>query len=132
MEYILINSLGDYPEDFLFAKVDVEKKLIEDEKIDKRMRLEDFVLFLNIQNTVFMNDQKGIAFSIQKGLDNDYVFYNFLDNEDTDNTLSLFKKRLENMNYDLSKVRKLEPMELIQPDVLNGDLFLINFEICKP
>ena len=33
MTYIAINTIGEYPEDFLIAKVDVERKLIEDEVI---------------------------------------------------------------------------------------------------
>ena len=44
MQYISINSIGDYPEDFLIAKVDVERHLIETEAIEKRMKLEEFII----------------------------------------------------------------------------------------
>lgn len=131
MEYVLINSIGDYPEDFLFAKVDVEKKLIEDGEIEKRMKLEDFILYLNIQNKIYMNNQKGIAFSILSGLNEDYVFYNFLDADDNDGLFDSFKEKLESMKYDLSNLKELEPMQLLEPDVINGEFFMINFKMCK-
>ena len=50
MQYISINSIGDYPEDFLIAKVDVERHLIETEAIEKRMKLEEFIIYLNRNN----------------------------------------------------------------------------------
>ena len=131
MEYVLINSIGDYPEDFLFAKVDVEKKLIEDGEIEKRMKLEDFILYLNIQNKIYMNNQKGIAFSILNGLNKDYVFYNFLDTDGNDGLFDSFKEKLESMKYDLSNLKELEPMQLLEPDIMNGEFFMINFKICK-
>lgn len=131
MEYVLINSIGDYPEDFLFAKVDVEKKLIEDGEIEKRMKLEDFILYLNIQNKIYMNNQKGIAFSILSGLNEDYVFYNFLDAGDNDGLFDSFKEKLESMKYDLSNLKELEPMQLLEPDIINGEFFMINFKMCK-
>lgn len=131
MEYVLINSIGDYPEDFLFAKVDVEKKLIEDGEIEKRMKLEDFILYLNIQNKIYMNNQKGIAFSILSGLNEDYVFYNFLDQDGNDGLFESFKEKLESMKYDLSNLKELEPMQLLEPDIINGEFFMINFKMCK-
>ena len=131
MEYVLINSLGEYPEDFLFAKVDVEKKLIEDGKLEKRMKLEEFIIYLNIQDKIYMNNQKGIAFSILSGLNNDYVFFNFLDSENNDETFASFKKKMESLKYDLSHLKELEPMQLLEPDVINGEFFMINFKMCK-
>lgn len=131
MEYILINSIGEFPEDFLFAKVDVEKKLIEDGIIDKRMKLEEFILYLNLQDKVYMDNQKGIAFSILEGENNDYVFYSFLDATDTDKLFESFKKKIEGLKFKFDSLRKLEPMELIQDDILNGELFILNSVICK-
>lgn len=131
MEYILINSIGEFPEDFLFAKVDVEKKLIEDGTIDKRMKLEEFILYLNLQDKVYMDNQKGIAFSILEGENNDYVFYSFLDATDTDKLFESFKKKIEGLKFKFDSLKKLEPMELIQDDILNGELFILNSVICK-
>jgi len=130
MEYISINFTDGYPEDFLFAKVDIEKKMIEDGKIEKRMKIEDFFTSLDIQNSIYMKDQKGIAFSIQEGLDDSYIFYHFLDEED-DELFESFKKKLEKMKYSISKdsLTKPEPMQLLDPDFLSKELFMLDFEI---
>ena len=132
MEYILVNSIGDYPEDFLFAKVDIEKKLLEDRKIEKRMKLEEFILYLNIQDKIYMKGQKSIAFNIFEGLNNSYVFYSFLDADgDNEKLFESFKARLEKMKFNISKEKlsKVEPLQLLESDVLEGELFMLNFEI---
>ena len=133
MKYILINSIGDYPEDFLFAKVDIEKKMIEDNDIEKRMKLDEFIIYINIQDKIYMNDQKSIAFNIIDGLTDQYVFYSFLDSNNNEELFDSFKKKLEKMNFDINakKLSKLEPLQLLEPDILNGELFMINFEIFK-
>lgn len=131
MKYILINSIGEYPEDFLFAKVDIEKKLIEDGEIEKRMKLEEFILFLNIQDKVYMNNQKSIAFSVLEGLNDNYVFYSFLDAVDDKELFDKFTSALERKKFKFDKLSEIEPLELLNQDVLMGELFMINFKICR-
>jgi len=131
MKYILINSIGEYPEDFLFAKVDIERKLIEDGEIEKRMKLEEFIIFLNIQDKVYMNNQRSIAFSILEGLNDSYVFYSFLDTTDDKELFDKFVSALEKKKFKFDKLSEVEPLELLNPDVLMGELFMINFKICR-
>ena len=131
MKYILINSIGEYPEDFLFAKVDIERKLIEDGEIEKRMKLEEFIIFLNIQDKVYMNNQRSIAFSILEGLNDSYVFYSFLDTTDDKELFDKFVSALERKKFKFDKLFEVEPLELLNPDVLMGELFMINFKICR-
>ena len=131
MKYILINSIGEYPEDFLFAKVDIERKLIEDGQIEKRMKLEEFIIFLNIQDKVYMNNQRSIAFSILEGLNDSYVFYSFLDTTDDKELFDKFVSALERKKFKFDKLSEVEPLELLNPDVLMGELFMINFKICR-
>lgn len=131
MKYILINSIGEYPEDFLFAKVDIERKLIEDGEIEKRMKLEEFIIFLNIQDKVYMNNQRSIAFSILEGLNDNYVFYSFLDTTDDKELFDKFVSALERKKFKFDKLSEVEPLELLNPDVLMGELFMINFKICR-
>ena len=131
MKYILINSIGEYPEDFLFAKVDIERKLIEDGEIEKRMKLEEFIIFLNIQDKVYMNNQRSIAFSILEGLNDSYVFYSFLDTTDDKELFDKFVSALERKKFKFDKLSEVEPLELLNPDVLMGELFMINFKICR-
>ena len=131
MTYIAINTIGEYPEDFLIAKVDVERKLIEDEVIEKRMKLEDFILYLNIQKTIYMKGQKSIAFRIIEGLNDTYIFYSLLDQADNNELFESFKQKLVNLNFKLNKLKKVEPIDLIQMDMTNEEVMMIDFNIYK-
>ena len=130
MQFVCINNMNDYLEDFLFAKVDVEKKLLEDNVIEKRMKLEDFILYLNIQDKVYMKNQKSIAFNILKGLNDTYVFYSFLETPDEE-LFKAFSNKLEKINYKFSKLTKMSNMDLLEEGVLDNDIFILNFEFFK-
>jgi len=129
MTYIAINMIGDYPEDFLMAKVDVEHHLIETGEIENRMRLDEFIIYLNIQNTIYMKGQKSIAFRIISGEKDDYVFYSLLDNDEE--LFDSFVKKLESLKFNLSGLTKVEPIELIQMDLSSMEVFMINFVVHK-
>ncbi len=131
MQYISINSIGDYPEDFLIAKVDVERHLIETEAIEKRMKLEEFIIYLNIQNTIYMKGQKSIAFSIQQGQSDKYVFYSLLDQDENGELFESFKKKLEHLKYNFSSLNKIDNMDLLNMDLTKEELFMFNFVIHK-
>ena len=131
MQYISINSIGDYPEDFLIAKVDVERHLIETEAIEKRMKLEEFIIYLNIQNTIYMKGQKSIAFSIQQGQSDKYVFYSLLDQDENGELFESFKKKLEHLKYNFSSLNKIDNMDLLNMDLTKEELFMFNFIIHK-
>ena len=129
MTYIAINTIGDYPEDFLTAKVDVEHYLIETGEIEKRMRLDEFIVYLNIQKTIYMKGQKSIAFRIIKGENDEYVFYSLLDNDEK--LFDSFKSALEKLKYDFSSLKKIEPIELIQLDLSKEEVFMFDFVVYK-
>ncbi len=131
MQYISINLIGDYPEDFLIAKVDVERHLIETEAIEKRMKLEEFIIYLNIQNTIYMKGQKSIAFSIQQGQSDKYVFYSLLDQDENGELFESFKKKLEHLKYNFSSLNKIDNMDLLNMDLTKEELFMFNFVIHK-
>ena len=131
MKYISINSLGDYPEDFLIAKVDVERKLLEDKVIEQRMKLEEFIIYLNIQNTIYMKGQKSVAFSIQHGQDEDYIFYSLLDSDEKNDLFNSFKKKLENIKYKFDSLEKIDNMELLNLDLSKQELFMLNYILHK-
>lgn len=130
MKYISLSSIGEFPEDLLFAKVDIEKKLLEDGKIEQRMKLEEFILYLDIQKTIYMKNQKSISFRYIEGKDEKYVFYSFLDSEDPE-LFESFKKKVENLKFDFSSLEKATNLELIQEGFLNNELFILNFSIYK-
>lgn len=130
MKFISIGSIGEFPEDFLFAKIDVEKKLLEDKVIDERMKLEDFIIKLDIQNTIYLKGQKSIAFRIIEGLNDNYVFYSFLDGENS-SLFESFKEILQKLNYNLSNLERASNTEMLEEGFLDRDLFMLNFAIYK-
>jgi len=129
MQFINIGTIGEYPEDFLIAKVDVERELIENEVIEKRMKLEEFIMYLSLQEYIYMKNQKSIAFKILKGQSDTYVFYSILENEE--DLFKSFAQKLEKLKYDLSSLQKVEALDLLQMDMTNTELFLIKSEMYK-
>ena len=128
MKFISINDIGNYPEDFLFAKVDVEKYLLDKNEISERMKLEDFIFSLDLQNNIYMNNSKNISFSIKKGLEDSYIFYNILDSDLNNELFERFKNKLSSMNYSLKKLKKISNVDLMNIDLKNTDLFIIKQE----
>ena len=46
-----INTLSDFPEDLIVAKMDIEAKLLEDGKIKDKQTFQDFVANLALQDS---------------------------------------------------------------------------------
>ena len=131
MTYIAINTIGEYPEDFLIAKVDVERKLLEYEVIEKRMKLEDFIIYLNIQKTIYMKGQKSIAFRIIEGQSDSYVFYSLLDPVNNNDLFESFKTKLDKLQYKFDSLKKIEPMEMLQMNMDESEIMMIDFIMYK-
>ena len=127
MKYIAINTIGDYPEDFLFAKVDVEHHLQETGQIENRMRLDEFIIWLNLQKTIYLKSQHSIAFRITEGEKESYVFYSLLDQDDK--LFEAFKHKLETLKFDFSKLKKIAPIDLMSMDLDTAELFMIDSEM---
>ena len=99
----------------------------ETEAIEKRMKLEEFIIYLNIQNTIYMKGQKSIAFSIQQGQSDKYVFYSLLDQDENGELFESFKKKLEHLKYNFSSLNKIDNMDLLNMDLTKEELFMFNF-----
>ena len=127
MKYIAINTIGDYPEDFLFAKVDVEHHLQETGQIENRMRLDEFIIWLNLQKTIYLKSQHSIAFRIAEGEKENYVFYSLLDQDDK--LFEAFKHKLETLKFDFSTLKKIAPVDLMSMDLDTAELFMIDSEM---
>lgn len=131
MKYISISTIGEFPEDFLFAKVDVERKLLEDKEIEQRMKLEEFIVYLNIQKTIYMKGQKSIAFRYIEGKDDNYVFYSFLDKVDNKNFFEGFKNKIEKLNFDFSSLKQVEPTDMLEEGFLDKEYIMLDFKMYK-
>ena len=131
MKFININSIGDYPEDFLIAKVDIERLLLENEEIQERMKLDQFVIWLDLQKSVYVKSQKSVAFSIRNGESDDYIFYSILDPEEGDELFESFKKKMEKIKYRIDSLKKIDNTELLDLDLSKEEVFVINYNLHK-
>lgn len=130
MKFISINNLGEYPEDFLFAKIDVERYLIEEKIIEKRMRLDEFLFYLNIQDNIYMFNDCNISFSVQKGEKDSYVFYSMLDEDNTE-VFEKFQHRLEIIKYSVKNMNKISNYDLLDIDFSTTEIIMSNKEFYK-
>lgn len=130
MKFININSIGDYPEDFLIAKVDIERLLLENEEIQERMKLDQFVIWLDLQKSVYVKSQKSVAFSIRKGESDDYIFYSILDPEE-DELFESFKRKMEKIKYKTDSLKKIDNTEILNLDLSKEEVFIINYNLHK-
>lgn len=123
---ISLNSIGDFPEDFILAKKDIEEYLIENNLISERKKLEDFILYLNIQENIFIYGKQTIAFKIMKGKTNEYLIYTYGNEETISSDLEILLEKLNNIDFDLSRLKKSSIEELLTGDLDNPKLFMIN------
>jgi len=130
MKYISINTIGEFPEDFLFAKVDIERKLLEDNEISSRMRIDEFIVYLNIQKTIYMKGQKSIAFRYIQGLDDSYVFYNFLDKEDQE-LFESFKNKVEKLKFNFSSLKPIDNADMLTEGFIDNEFIMLDFKLYK-
>lgn len=123
---ISLNNIGDFPEDFILAKKDIEEYLIENNIIQERKKLEDFILYLNIQENIFIYGKQTIAFKIMKGKMNEYLIYTYGNEETISSDLEILLEKLNSIDFDLSKLKKSSIEELLTGDLDNPKLFMIN------
>lgn len=134
-KYINLWDLQKYPENFLSAKIDIEKDLPEENK----KTLTEFISSLGL-NSVYMNNGVMIPYSYIKGNDSDYVMY-FLTIDNTDNEKEKAKKenafkafslKLSKIKYDSSNLSKKTNFELVEMSsdvpIELGEYFIIENE----
>lgn len=131
MKEICLNNLGTFPEEFVLAKVDVENLLIEDKFIENKMSLEEFIQYLQLQNTVYLNGTQTIAFRYIKGKTSDYIFYTFSDEKTQEEAITRLKDKLSEIKYDFTKLKKLNMSDFSDFDFSNYDMFLIGQSFYK-
>ena len=105
MKFINIGQIYE-ADDFLMAKMDIEKYLMDTGKIDKKMSLQEYVAFLDLAKAVYV-DEKGVCpFGVFKTNNETYVHY-------TGETTDLNFESIERMvNKYISK--NVEPIDLLE------------------
>lgn len=118
--YSNINKFNEEIEDFVIAKNKIEKPLIENEEIEKKMTITEFISYINLKNNVYCTndeDKSVIPFEIKKPNKEELVI--IYSSIASDNINNEFKKELEKIDFDLSKLNKISEL-----DILNGTIDL--------
>lgn len=119
-----INTLSDFPEDLIMAKMDIEAKLLEDGKITDKQTFQDFVANLALQDSVFMSGKNVIPFRFINGKKETYLIYV---NDDTkhEDVFESMITRLRGVKFDVSKLNKQSIDQMLAHDLDKDELFIV-------
>ena len=110
-----INKINENVEDFVIAKNKIENDLIEEEKIEKKMTISEFLNYVNLQNSIFAINEKTlivIPFQITQLENKDIVIiYSSSTNEEYENQ---FKEKLYEINYNLENLNKIDELQMLE------------------
>lgn len=119
-----INTLSDFPEDLIVAKMDIEAKLLEDGKIKDKQTFQDFVANLALQDSVFMSGKNVIPFRFIDGKKDKYLIYVNDDTKHEDVFKSMITK-LKSVKFDVSKLNKQSIDQMLAHDLDKDELFIV-------
>ena len=120
-----VNTLGDFPEDLIMAKMDIETKMIEDGVITEKQPFQEFISTLSLQDCVYMKGRDVIPFKFVEGKRDSYLVYVNDDTKHKDVYEELLK-RLQSVNYDVTKFVKQDIDMMLKHDLDKDQLFIIN------
>ena len=126
--YSNINKINENIEDFLIAKNKIELDLIDQEKIDKKMSVSDFLNYIDLQKTVFVFNEdnlKVIPFYIYNLKNKDIVILYSGEIEESEE--EQFKEKLYNLNFSLDSLRKVDALDMLAENQYEK-YFIINNE----
>lgn len=115
MKFINIGKLYEI-DDFILAKMEIEKYLLETGKIEKKMSLPEYITYLDLAKVVYVSEQGVTPFSFKEINGEEYVHYT----SESDNlNLEEFTKIVN--KYKTNKIEQVNLMEMylaekIQPD----------------
>ncbi len=132
VKYVCMEEMQLSPENLLIAKIDIESN------VEQKQTLVEFISSLNMTK-VYAYKKQMISFGYKEGNQSNYIFYmplqNTGQNESTqkiqEEALSKFKKKMEDIGYDLSRLSKKSSFEIIETgiDILEfGEYFIIDNE----
>lgn len=106
----------DDPAKIIIAKQEIETKLIKENKIEKEMELQDFIKFLNLQNTIYVKDDTVVPFRI-------YEDILFIVAEDA--VITELNEILSSFEYDFSKLQNVNQLDIYNGELDNYKFFFI-------
>ena len=126
--YSNINKINENIEDFVIAKNKIELDLIDQEKIEKKMSVSDFLNYIDLQKTVFVFNEdklKVIPFYIYNLENKDIVILYSAEIEESEE--EQFKEKLYNLNFSLDNLRKVDALDMLVENQYEK-YFIINNE----
>lgn len=126
--YSNINKINENIEDFVIAKNKIELDLIDQEKIEKKMSVSDFLNYIDLQKTVFVFNEdklKVIPFYIYNLENKDIVILYSGEIEESEE--EQFKEKLYNLNFSLDSLRKVDALDMLAENQYEK-YFIINNE----
>lgn len=107
----------DDPIKIIMAKQDIENKLIEEGKLDDYTKLDQFILSLKLQETIYVKENTVIPFKIYS----DEYLFTLGKKEDINELVSV----LEEMKYDLSLLKEISIMEVYLGELAKHPTYFI-------
>lgn len=133
MKFINVNNFMDDLDEIVLAKIEIEKELIENETIEKKFNINEFIQWIDFTKTIFMKNEGeyeiNIPFAIHRMKSDTYIFYVLYDNNElTNKAFETFKDSLEQIKYDLSKLKEVNMIKLYENGTYkpNNNFFIMN------
>ena len=123
-----INRINEEVEDFVIAKNKIEKPLLEDGKLEKKMSIQEFLNYIDLSKCIFIsNDESGISipFSISNPTENDVVIIYSLD-EKIEKYTKIFKESLDKINYSLDSLKEISQLDIFQGITEGKPYYILN------
>lgn len=125
--YSNINKINEDVESFVIAKNKIEKLLIEEEKLEAKQSIKDFLNMAEI-NKVFVSSKSStmatVAFTIYKNEDEIIILFSSQDEVAIDE----FKEIIKSIDYDITKLIHYNQYEMTLDKLTNNPYFIINNE----
>ena len=125
-----INRINEEVEDFVIAKNKIEQPLIDNEELEKKMSIQEFLNYIDLTKNIFMaNDtyNTSIPFNIYNPTKENIVIIYALE-KNIKNCEEAFKDALKNIKYDLSNLKELTQLEILQGATQDKSYYIINNE----
>ena len=125
-----INRINEEVEDFVIAKNKIEQPLIDNEELEKKMSIKEFIDFIDLTKKIFVsNDDANVSipFNIYNPSKDNIVIIYSLDNN-IEKYTKIFKDALYNIKYDVSNLKELTQLEILEGATQNKSYFIVNNE----
>lgn len=121
-----INNINEEVEDFVIAKNKIEKPLIENEILEKKMSIKDFLEYVDLTKDILIinNEQNdAVPFKIYNPKENEIVvIFSSIKEENND----ILKNHLKKIEYNLLNLKELSALELLEGKVDNNEYYIID------